>query len=336
MGPASRHSPATGHGRSPAAPPPAAGSRLSWDVTPAWLRDEVEQRLGGRVTAAVTQPGGFSPGVAARLRLDTGGRAFVKAVGPEPNPESADIHRAEARIAGALPAAAPAPRLLGCIDRDGWVALMFEDIEGAMPAQPWVPSELARVLAALADLAEILTPAPVAAPGVASRFGEEFRGWRRLAQAQRRDGDDVAGLDPWARRHLTALASLESGWEAAAAGPALIHADVRADNLLLTGDRVVVVDWPWACVAAPWVDLLAMLPSVRMQGGPPPEDVFRGHPVSRGADPQAVTATLAALAGFLVRQSRQPPPPGLPTLREFQAAQGRTALAWLQQRTGWR
>jgi hypothetical protein len=37
-----------------------------------------------------------------------------------------------------------------------------------------------------------------------------------------------------------------------------------------------------------------------------------------------------------VRQSRQPHPPGLPTLREFQAAQGRTALAWLKIRTGWR
>ena len=52
-------------------------------------------------------------------------------------------------------------------------------------------------------------------------------------------------------------------WEAAAEGPTLVHADLRADNDLLTGDRVVVVDWPWACLAAPWFDLVAMLPSVR-------------------------------------------------------------------------
>jgi hypothetical protein len=49
-----------------------------------------------------------------------------------------------------------------------------------------------------------------------------------------------------------------------------------------------------------------------------------------------VTAVLAALTGFFVWHSRQPPPPGLPTLREFQAAQGRTALAWLKIRTTWR
>jgi hypothetical protein len=38
------------------------------------------------------------------------------------------------------------------------------------------------------------------------------------------------------------------------------------------------------------------------------------------------------------RARRQPdlPPPGLPTLREFQAAQGRTALAWLKICTTWR
>ena len=124
-------------------PPPAAGMRLAWPVVPAGLRHAVEQRLGGRVVQAVTQPGGFSPGVAARLRTATGKRAFVKAVGPVPNPESPDIHRAEARIAASLPESTPAPRLLGFFDQDGWVALMFEDTEGHLPTQPWASDELA-------------------------------------------------------------------------------------------------------------------------------------------------------------------------------------------------
>ena len=63
-------------------PPPAAGMRLAWPLVPAGLRQAVEQRLGGRVVEAVTQPGGFSPGVAARLKTATGKRAFVKAAGP--------------------------------------------------------------------------------------------------------------------------------------------------------------------------------------------------------------------------------------------------------------
>jgi hypothetical protein len=85
-----------------------------------------------------------------------------------------------------------------------------------------------------------LTPAPIDAPAVAGRFGEQFQGRRRLAEAGRRGDDNLAGLHPWARRHLADLAALETGWDAAAEGPSLVHADLRADNLLLTDDRVVV------------------------------------------------------------------------------------------------
>jgi hypothetical protein len=96
--------------------PPATGQRIDWADAPAWLRAEVEARLGGRVVEAVTQPTGFSPGLAARLRLADGRRAFVKAVGPEPNPDSPGFHRTEARIMAALPRSAPAPRLLWSLD----------------------------------------------------------------------------------------------------------------------------------------------------------------------------------------------------------------------------
>ncbi len=314
------------------APPPAQGSRLPWSAIPEELRDAVGRQLGGRVAAAVTQPGGFSPGVAARLRLDNGRRAFVKAVG-DINPKSPEIHRAEARIAAALPAGTPAPRLLGCIDADGWVILILEDIDGHTPAMPWQAAELDRVLAAIAGLAAALTPAPIDAPQVATRFTALGRGWRELAQS---GPAGAAWLDAWAARHLDELIALESEWDAAASGTTLAHADIRADNILLTPDRVVFVDWPWACLAAPWFDLVAMLPSVAMQGGPQPEEILAAHPVVRGVDPAAVTAVAAALTGMFLWLARQPEEPGLPTLRAFQRGQGEVALAWLRRRTGWR
>jgi aminoglycoside phosphotransferase (APT) family kinase protein len=310
-------------------------TRLPWEQVPAPLRAEAEQLLGAPVIAARTQPGGYSPGAAARLELADGRRAFAKAVGPELNPDSPGIYRAEARIAAALPAAAWAPEFLGVIDSGGWVLLLFEDIDGAPPAVPWQPPELARVLAAIADLAAALTPAPAAAPAIADTHAASFTGWRQLA-AEHEAGAAHEDLDPWARRHLPDLARLEAGWAAAAQGGSLIHADLRSDNILLTADRVVFVDWPWACRAAPWLDLVAMLPSITLEGGPPPGEILAAHPVTRDAGPGAVTAVVAALAGFFARQSRRPGPPGLPTLRAFQAAQGAVALDWLRARTGWR
>lgn len=123
----------------------------------------------------------------------------------------------------------------------------------------------------------------------------------------------------------------------AATGNTLLHLDLRADNLLLTPEgRVLVVDWPHARVGASWVDAVFFAPSVAMQGGPPPEELVAHHPHVCRADPDALTAVIAAVAGFFTGEGLQPAPPGLPTLRPFQASQGEVARGWLARRTGWR
>jgi aminoglycoside phosphotransferase len=315
----------------PAAPPAAEGERLPWTAIPAELRAAVERQLGGQVVSAITQRGGFSPGVAARLVLDSGERAFVKAVG-DINPDSPGIHRAEARVAAALPLGTPAPRLLGSIDSDGWVILLFEDVAGRMPSMPWQPAELERVLDAVTELAASLTPAPIDAPPVTTRISQLGKGWHQLAASGR---DNRADLDPWAAKHLDELVALEKNGGAAASGTSLVHADIRADNILLTDERVVFVDWPWACQAQPWIDLVALLPSVALQGGPAPDQILTWHPVARDADPDAVNAVIASLAGMFTWLGGLPDPPGLPTVRAFQRAQGDVATGWLRERAGW-
>ncbi|MFH8563414.1 phosphotransferase family protein [Streptomyces sp. NPDC017988] len=313
--------------------PPATGVRTPWRQLPVYVREGVEEALGAPVTEAVTQHGGFSPGVAARVRLADGRRAFVKAVSAEANPGSPALHRAEARNAAALPDSVPAPRLLASYDDGTWVALAFEDIDGRQPRVPWDAGELRSVLDAVDRLSRVLTPAPVDAPSVVEAVARPFRGWRRLVES---GAHDDGRLDPWVRRNLPALAELAAPWPEFAVGDTLTHGDLRADNMLITADggRVVFVDWPHALRAAPWFDLLLMLPCVRAQGGPDPEDVFTAQRVGRAADPRGVTAVLAGVAGFFVRGSLQPDPPGLPTLRAFQAAQGAAAVDWLRKRLG--
>lgn len=310
----------------------SGGHRLTWDDLPSHVRAGLQARLGSPVVEASSQPGGFSPGFASRLLLQDGRRAFVKAVSASQNRESPGIYRQEARYAVALPPAVPAPRLLWTFDDGDWVALAFEDLDARTPQLPWQPAELQRVLAAIATLPAMLTPAPFEAPPLEDAFDRAFHGWRRLLGSPHADDPR---LDPWAKANLARLAGLEATWASGVRGDTLLHSDLRADNILLTPDHVFFVDWPWVRIGAPWFDLLAMLPSVAMQGGGDPEEIFTNHPVGRTAGRDAVTAVICALTGYFIRSGLQPAPTGLPTLRPFQLAQGEAALAWLQRRLDW-
>ena len=308
--------------------------RVPWAELPSQIQSWVAGALGSEVIGAVTQPGGFSPGVASRLQLADGRRAFVKAVSGRANPVSPGLHRQEAVVTAALPAGVPAPRLLGSYDDGEWVALLLSDVPGHSPAQPWDQAELARVLDALARMHEQCTPSPVTTlPTVAEYHRSSLHGWRDLAggdAGQTREAE----LDDWSRRNLDRLAGLEAQWPAAAAGDTLLHNDVRADNMLVTGTEVIFVDWPHACTGAAWFDVVAFAPSVIMQGGPDLAWLLARTP-SAAADPGAVTAVAAAVAGYFTRQALLPAPAGIPTMRGFQAEQGRHARAWLRERTGW-
>lgn len=321
-------------------PPPAEGVRIAWADLPQDVRARVERALGSSVISAVSQPGGFSPGVAARLRLADGRRVFVKAISALSNPDAPRFHRREAAIVAALPTDLPVPRLLWQhdgtqTDENGWVILVFEDVEGSNPPLPWAEDHLARVLEALAELSRQLTPSPLAASQVPTAhdiFTKSFSRWREAVAA----GPEVLDrLDPWSQRHLEQLLNLESLAPAAVEGNTLLHTDIRADNILLTDDRVWFVDWPHAAIGAAWVDSILFAPSVAMQGGASPEFVLTRHPAAGTVDPAAVDAVVAATAGFFTYLALLPPPPGLPTLRAFQAAQGTVARQWLADRLGW-
>ncbi len=281
------------------------------------------------MVAAQTQPTGFSPGVASRLRLANGQRVFLKAVHEAANAESADIHRREARVLAEMPATAPVPRLLWSHDEGGWVALCLEDVDGRHPHEPWTEADLTLVIGAIQRMAADLTPSPID-PGAtaADAFGGNINGWRIA-----KDRGETR-LDEWSLRNLDKLAELEAEAPGACAGDTLLHFDTRADNILIAGESVYVVDWPWARTGAPWVDWVAMAPSVAMQGGPEPGS-FLGRFHIADVQPRAIDAVLCSLAGYFAVGSLEPPPPGIPTLRAFQAAQGGVAISWLRERTGW-
>ena len=291
------------------------------------MRDAIEERIGGHVVEAVTQSGGFSPGLAVRVRTSDGRRCFVKAVSELANPDTPNMHRREAEVVAALPPEAEVPRLLWSYDEEGWVALGFEDIEGRMPAQPWRRDELRLVVDGLERLHEVLTPSPIASASAADGFAGLIKGWEELS-------DSKAALDDWSSRNFERLIDLEAKAPAAVAGRTLLNFDVRADNILIAGEHVYFVDWPWARIGAPFAEWLALAPSVYMQGGPKPEEVLRMASLD-AVDGGAINAVIASLTGYFLAHSHRPPPQGIPTVRAFQAAQGAIALDWLRERVAW-
>jgi hypothetical protein len=112
--------------------------RQEWAELPQVGREGVESVLGAPVLTACTQPGGFSPGVAAVGELSTGERAFVKVADESFNPMSAALHRREAAFMVRCPAV-PAAHLWGVHDADRWVALATDAVDGHLPSLPWQP-----------------------------------------------------------------------------------------------------------------------------------------------------------------------------------------------------
>lgn len=313
----------------PTAPPVAAGVRIGWADLPDAVRGWVADALGSAVTEAAGQVGGFSPGAALRLRCADGTRAFVKAVGTPLNPDSPGMYRDELRLARALPPHPAVPRLLGGYDEDGWVALLFEDVDGHVPSVPWARRDLTAVLDTATDLAAVLGPSPV--PGLrdlAESLNGCLGGWRAVAD------DPPADLDPWIVRHLDRLVALaETPVEP---GSALVHLDLRSDNILLTdAGRVCFLDWAHGAKGPAWVDVVLLMLEVEMHGGHDVDAIVAAHPLTRDADPAQVTQVVLAIDEMFQRQSRRPAPPGLPTIRAFQRAYAASTTGWLRRRLGW-
>jgi hypothetical protein len=300
------------------------GVRLAWSDPPSHVRSAVAGLAGGPgavVGSAEPCAGGFSPGAAVRVTLADGRRAFAKAVSVAQNPDTPRMYRREAAVNAWLPRHPAIPALRGTYDDGTWVALVFDDVPAVPPSLPWSRTDLDLVLSALASVQSAAGRVDGVAVPVGEQYADDFASWRAIAASP------PEGLDPWSLAHAERCAEAEASWASYAEGADLLHTDLRADNLLVGGGRAWLVDWPWACAGAAWVDAVLMAPSVALQGGPPPEELMAvAHP---SAPPAGVTAVVAALAGFFTLAALRPAPPGLPTVREHQAVSGRETRAWL-------
>jgi hypothetical protein len=271
----------------------------------------VVESLGSSVVDRRPVRGGYTPAERSVLELEDGRSVFVKGA---VNDLTALWLRKEYRLYRELGAGAPyMAELLGWMDDGGRPMLVLEDLSGCHWPPPWTDARVAAVRDAMAQVAA--TPPPPWLP-VASMAEYVADGWERVAA----DPDPLlrTGLVEarWLERALPDL--LEAAARAEISGDRLCHFDVRSDNLCFRSDgSAVLIDWNFAEIGNPRLDLAFWLPSLALEDGPAPESILPD------AGPEA-----AVVAGYFASRCGEPAIPDAPGVREIQRRQLGVALPW--------
>jgi hypothetical protein len=274
------------------------------------VRSEIEGIVGARVVGLEHVEGrGYTHAGRHRAFLDDGRTVFVKSAVDE---LSAGWLRTEIGVYTKLRASF-LPVFHGWAEYDGFPLIVLEDLGGAHWPPPWRDGDVDAVRRALQQLAA--TPPPEEVQRV-PRDELAFE-WREVE----RDPEPFLATGMvsrvWLEEHLAPLR--DAAERATLDGDALLHLDVRSDNLALRAGQAVLVDWNWVSVGNGVLDVVGWAPSLHFEGGPRPEELVAGDGVAELA---------AALAGLWAARVGLPPPPTAPRVRVGQRQQLSVALPW--------
>lgn len=300
--------------------------RDNWPTVPVWLGlrfMEPSPKEAANVARALknlrTKPvawsavttAGYTPARRWIATLDDGTAAFVKVATDE---LTASWLRDEHLTYSLLRGAPFMPRYLGWYDDGRHPVLALEDLSRAEWPPPWTTDRVGAVLGCLEEVHA--TPVPDGTARAADDRLQLRDGWEEVA----RDPAPFLALGLCGRSWLEA--SLPALHAAAAAaeldGDALLHFDVRSDNVCFRHGRALLVDWNWTSVGNPLLDVAAWLPSLHAEGGPAPDEILG----QEGAELAAICA------GYLCAHAARPAIPTAPRVRQVQLAQAQAALPW--------
>jgi hypothetical protein len=272
--------------------------------------DRFSRAVGTRVVDATLITGrGYTQNRRMILRLADGRTVFAKQATDE---ITADWLRAEHRAYSQLRGSFVA-ELIGWDDDGGPSPLLvLQDLSGSRWPPPWEPGMVDSVRAMLADVAA--HPVPDGLEPVSDRSYMDGN-WAEVAA----DPQPLLGLGmcsaAWLEGALPVL--LDAADLGLYGGTALVHLDVRSDNMCFPPGRAVLFDWNLAAVGNPEIDVAFWLPGLALEGGPQPDEVA------------AVSPGVAGLvAGFFACRAGLPLIGRAPLVRDIQRRQLAVALPW--------
>ena len=294
-------------------------SHLDWDQLPGPVRAAITEHTGP-IEQVVPAADGAASDLAVTVHTVTG-RVFVKGVrGDHP---AAWMLRNQTRFTRVLPAEVTPP-LLWSAEPDGWLLIATDHLDGRHPSLAPGSPDLPAVADALTRFAAVLTPAPhQPCRSLADRW-RRLPGWALIA-------DDPAltdQLNPATRSQLAVLVELEAAAPGRLDGDTLAHTDPVLANIMLTRCGPRMLDWSFPALAPAWTDTAFLVPRL-LDAGHTPQQAERWAatiPAYAAADPDAVSAFAAALAGLWTYRTLTAPNP-----RQTQLAS--IARRWAHHRT---
>ena len=274
------------------------------------LESRIADLTGRKVGRLLPVQGGYTNACRRIVRFRDGNSAFAKCATDRRTSKwlqsEISIYR---QLSGDFMAAALA------WDEEEPPLLVLEDLSGNLWPPPWTTSGIDMVLDSLAMIHGSHASVP--------EYREVFahRGWHDVAAHPEAFLSTRVASESWLTECLPTL--LEAHNSVEPEGKALVHLDVRSDNICFRADRAVLIDWNNACSGNADLDIAFWLPGLRHEGGPPPRDILAdaGHMASY------VTGYFASRAGL-------PDLPHTPLVRKLQRAQLITGLEWTIQELG--
>lgn len=314
--------------------------KLPWKKLPVALRQQVSNTLGSPVVRAMRVWGGYSPTPTFRLALVDGRRAFFKGTYKESYefPKIAllyeeKVYQELTPILGSF-----MPKFYATLRYEDWHCLLLEDV-GPQSVPPWTTQKCCAITHSLADfhkLSQGQNP-----PAWLSRPTERLQheDWQRTAR-ESQDFQQIAALAgaesaqalEWFHYISPTIQQLMAQPILKKEPLAILHGDLRSDNLRLRGKQLYLFDWSAITVGRPEWDLVAFAQTVEIEGGPMPEQIISWYGEKAPLDSAAIDSSLAWWLTFFAEKAWRPEIPGLPRLRRFQRQQLGTIILWICRR----
>lgn len=270
------------------------------------LASRIERLIGTKVESYRRVEGGYTP--ALRLICKTTGASFFAKIGTTPL-TSKNLSR-EIAIYNSL-SGDFMPNLVAWENHEREPVLIIEDLSAQHWPPPWDERQIDLTLAQI----NALHRTPALLETYAQVHETRDANWQVVAA----DPEPflalgIAGAE-WLEAALPSLILYEE--TCPTTGDNLTHWDLRSDNICITANRAIFVDWNAACLSNPRLDLGFWLPSLAYEGGPEPEKILPDAP-----------EVAAWVSGYFAARAGLPEIADAPRVRMVQRQQLEAALPW--------